>query len=99
MKINPTKNRTNAKLISGGNFDFNDSSDSGYSLLVSMRFFEKPLLDELSSILRDNKFWCFSSNHTIHAHRDSNYPSEPEAKKILEDITNDISDKLTKQPS
>ena len=94
LKINPTKNRTNARLISGGNFDFNDSSDSGYSLLVSMRFFEKPLLDELASILRDNKFGCFSSNYKIHAHRDSNYPSETEAKKILKDIVDDISYKL-----
>ncbi len=96
LKINPTKNRTNARLISSGNFDFNDSSDSGYSLLVSIRFFEKPLLDELSSILRDNKFACFSSNYTIHAHRDSNYPNFYEGKKILEDIADDISSKLIK---
>lgn len=34
LKINPTENKTNARLISDGNFDFNDSSDSGYSLLV-----------------------------------------------------------------
>lgn len=96
LKINLNWNRSSARLISGGNFDFNDSTDNGYTIFVSMRFFEKPLFNQLISILRDNKFGCLSSNYTIHAHKDARYPTEHEAKKILKHVTDDISDKLTK---
>lgn len=94
LQMKLSKNRVSARLISGGNFDFNDSSDTGYTLLVSMKFLEKSLLDSIMHILSENNFGCLSSNYTIHAHMDAKWPTETEAQVIIQRIANEISETL-----
>lgn len=76
--------RANATLISGGNFDFNDSFDKGYTLSVSFRREDSKLLAVISQILRNEGFGCLPSKFSIVAHQNSSvYPTDVEAAELL----------------
>ena len=76
--------RANASLISGGNFDFNDSFDKGYTLSVSFRREDSKLLAVISQILRSEGFGCLPSKFSIIAHQNSlSYPTDVEAVELL----------------
>ena len=83
--------KTGASLISGGNYDFNDDFEKGYSLFVLLRYSDKELLSMISEILRDYKFGCLPTQYSIHAHLNDEHPTEEKAKKILSQITDEIS--------
>jgi hypothetical protein len=92
-----TANKSHAKLISGGNYDFNDGFDEGYSLYVALRYGDKKLFSQISSVLRSNQFGCLPTKFTIHAHRNQKHPTETEAKEILAKISKDITNELTQR--
>ena len=95
LNIEPSK-RTNSGLISGGNYEFNDDFDAGYTLRVSMKYSDKKLMAKITSVLRDNNFGCLpSTKFTVDAHRNFEHPTEYEAEKILASITDRIYQKLT----
>ena len=95
LNIEPSK-RTNSGLISGGNYEFNDDFDAGYTLRVSMKYSDKKLMAKITSVLRDNNFGCLpSTTFTVDAHRNFEHPTEYEAEKILASITDRIYQKLT----
>ena len=95
LNIEPSR-RTNSSLISGGNYNFNDDFDAGYSLRVSMKYSDKKLISKIASILRDNNFGCLpSTKFTLDAHRNYEHPTEYESEKILASITDMIYEKLT----
>jgi len=76
--------RANASLISGGNFDFDDSFDKGYTLSVSFRREDSKLLAVISQILRSEGFGCLPSKFSIIAHQNSLiYPTDVEAVELL----------------
>ena len=76
--------RANASLISGGNFDFNDSFDKGYTLSVSFRRADSKLLAVISQILRNEGFGCLPSKFSIIAHQNTSiYPTDVEAAELL----------------
>ena len=83
--------KTNASLISGGNYDFNDDFEKGYSLFVLLRYSDKKLLSVISEILRGHKFGCLPTQYSIHAHLNDEHPTEEKAKEILSQITDEIS--------
>ena len=72
--------KTNASLISGGNYDFNDDFSKGYSLFVLMKHGDKKLLSQISTILRSKKFGCLPTTFSIHAHLNDENPTEDYAK-------------------
>jgi hypothetical protein len=90
LRIDISK-KTGSSLISGGNYDFNDDFDKGYSLFVLLRYADKRLLSVISKILRGNKFGCLPTKYSIHAHLNDENPSEEKAKEILSQITDEIS--------
>jgi hypothetical protein len=80
----------------GGNYEFNDNFDAGYTLRVSMKYSDKKLMAKITSVLRDNNFGCLpSTKFTVDAHRNFEHPTEYEAEKILASITDRIYQKLT----
>jgi len=93
FKIEPTI-RKNAKLISGGNFDFNDSFDDGYSLVLNLKYGDQSLRKEIIDILSEEGFGCLPSDFTIHAHLNKNSPSEFDAKKLLSVIVDRITERV-----
>lgn len=83
LTIQPST-RANASLISGGNFDFNDSFDKGYTLTVSFRREDSKLLAVISQILRSEGFGCLPSKFSIIAHQNSSvYPTGVAAVELL----------------
>ena len=91
LTIQPST-RANASLISGGNFDFNDSFDKGYTLSVSFRREDSKLLAVISQILRSEGFGCLPSKFSIIAHQNSStYPTEVEAVELLTKLNYKIS--------
>lgn len=94
FKIEPTT-RKNAKLISGGNFDFNDSFDNGYSLVLSLKYGDQGLRKEIIDILNEEGFGCLPSDFTIHAHLNSANPSESHATELLSCIVNRITERIS----
>ena len=89
--------KTNASLISGGNYDFNDDFLKGYTMIVIMKYSDKKLLSQISSILRGKKFGCLPGNFSIHAHLDDEYPTEDKAKEIVSEITSKLYNSLKHQ--
>ena len=87
--------KTNASLISGGNFDFGDDFDSGYTLFVLFKYNDKKLLSDVSKILRSKKFGCLPTNFSIHAHLNDKNPTDDTAKEILSQITDELSSHIT----
>lgn len=83
LTIQPTT-RANASLISGGNYDFNDSFGKGYSLFVIIRREDPKLMSIISSVLRSENFGCLpSSRFTLTAHCNDDFPTENKAVEIL----------------
>ena len=89
--------KTNASLISGGNYDFNDDFLKGYTMIVIMKYSDKKLPSQISSILRSKKFGCLPGNFSIHAHLDDEYPTEEKAREIVSEITSKLYDSLKNQ--
>jgi len=83
--------RTGASLISGGNFNFNDDFEKGYTLFVLLKYSDKKLLSVISEILRGHRFGCLPTKYSIHAHLNDQHPTEEKAKEILSQITGQIS--------
>ena len=83
--------RANASLISGGNFDFDDSFDKGYSLFVSMKYEDSELLTVISNMLRSENFGCLPSRFTISAHRNDDFPTKYQAVEILSKLNGKLS--------
>ncbi len=94
FKIEPTT-RKNAKMISGGNFDFNDSFDDGYSLVLNLKYGDQSLRKEIIDILREEGFGCLSADFTIHAHLNHSSPNESGAKEILAVIVERIRERIS----
>ncbi len=90
--------KTNAKLIGGGNFDFNDDFSKGYTLFVLMKYSDKRLLSTISTILRSKKFGCLPTNFSIHAHLNDENPTEEDGKQILSEITGQLLEVLKQKP-
>ena len=80
-----------SSLISGGNYDFNDSFDTGYTMFVSMRYNDPQLMSVISNVLRKHNFGCLPAKHTIHAHKNEKHPMDHLAAKLLSEITKDVS--------
>ena len=94
LKIEPTTRR-NAKLISGGNYDFNDSFDDGYSLVVNLKYGDPSLRKEIIDILREEGFGCLPADFTIHAHLNRIAPKESDAKNILSGIVKRVRERIS----
>jgi hypothetical protein len=82
--------RSNATLISGGNFDFNGSFEKEYSLFVSMRREDSKLLSVVSNVVRSENFGCLPSRFTITAHRNDDSPITSFAREILSRLNSKI---------
>ena len=82
-------------MISGGNYDFNDSFDDGYSLIVSLKYGDSRLKREIITILREKGFGCLPADYTIHAHLNKNAPKESEAKEILSSVVESTKDRIS----
>ena len=80
-----------SSLISGGNYDFNDSFDTGYTMFVSMKYNDPQLMSIISNVLRKHNFGCLPAKHTIHAHKNEKHPINHNAAKLLSEITKDVS--------
>jgi len=81
---------TRSIMVSGGNYDFKDDFDKGYTLFVIMKYRDRKLLARISKILRSKNFGCLPTNYSIHAHLNNDFPTEDYAKSILKDITTDL---------
>ncbi len=86
--------KTNTKLISGGNYDFDDDFSKGYTLFVILKYGDEELFAKILELLRTKKFGCMPSNFSIHAHLNNDYPMESEAKQILSEITVELTNSL-----
>ena len=80
-----------SSLIAGGNYDFNDSFDTGYTMFVSMKYNDPQLMSVISNVLRKHNFGCLPAKHTIHAHKNEKHPMNHLAAKLLSEITKDVS--------
>ena len=80
-----------SSLISGGNYDFNDSFDTGYTMFVSMKYNDPQLMSIISNVLRKHNFGCLPAKHTIHAHKNEKHPMDHLAAELLSEITKDVS--------
>ncbi|HUL51671.1 MAG TPA: hypothetical protein VLT10_00190 [Verrucomicrobiae bacterium] len=90
LKIEPTTRRS-ATLISGGNYDFNDSFDPGYSCTVSFKNTDDNLRNLASQVLRKNGFGVLpTAKLTMHSHLNEKYPTHSRAEELLSIITNEI---------
>jgi len=79
-----------SSLISGGNYDFNDSFDTGYTLFVSMKYNDPQIMSVISNVLRKHNFGCLPAKHTIHAHKNEKHPMDHLGAKLLSEITKDV---------
>lgn len=95
LKIETKYKKDFSKITSGGNYDFLDDFDNGYTLIVTIEHFDKKLRSEILNKLREMKFMCYPSEHSAHCHIDARFPSESEAKSLLSDVLK----KLTEEKS
>ena len=86
--------RTSSKLISGGNFEFNDDFSKGYTLFVIMKYADSKLISMISNILRAKNFGCLPSKYSIHAHLNDKYPNEDSARKLVSEIALKLKENL-----
>lgn len=94
VKIEPTSRR-NAVLISGGNYDFNDSFEPGYSCTISFKHEDDNLKNISSQVLRKNGFGVLpTAKLTIHSHLNEKNPTHYRAEEILTSLVNEIKDNL-----
>ena len=89
--------KTRSSLLSGGNYEFNESDDAGYTLSVSMKYEDSQLLSVISDVLRSHKFGCYPSKHNILAGKNEKHPMEHHAIKLLSEITKDVSAAITSE--
>ena len=89
LKIEPTT-RKNAKLLSGGNYEFDDSFESGYSLVINLKYEDSKFRHDTIDILKQYEFGSMPSDYTIHAHLNKENPTLSEAKEIFAKIIQDI---------
>lgn len=94
LKIKPDTHR-NAKMISGGNYDFNDSFDDGYTLVLNFKYSDQSLRKEIIDILKKERFGCLPADFTIHAHLNRSTPNESDAKEILARIIGRIRERIS----
>ncbi len=95
FKINLKKFRTkNARLISGGNYEFATDDDKGYSLMVTFAINEKIFKSLVLETLQKNGFGCMVGNTSASCHLREEYPTEEKARQILEIICKSINSKL-----
>jgi len=86
FSIDPITKHNTSKLISGGNFDFNDDFSTGYTLTVSQKNQEKGLMKHIVKNLRHDGWACMYGDLTTHCHMNENYPNEDDAKDILNKV-------------
>jgi hypothetical protein len=81
-------------LVSGGNFDFNDDFDSGYTLLILLEHGDKKLLKHIGEKLRSKGWGCLPSTFSIMAHLNDVKPTNDNAKTIVSEITDELSNSI-----
>lgn len=91
LKIETKYKRYFSKITSGGNYDFHDDFDDGYTLIVTIEHFDKKLQSEILKKLRRMNFLCYPSEYSAHCHINSEFPTENEARKLLTRILESIS--------
>lgn len=95
LKIEPIYNKQEiAKLISGGNFDFDDNFTKGFTLIVSLEEPEKNLMKKIVTILRQSKFGCLVSGYSAHCHLFDKNPTNIKAQNILSKVNKEIIEKI-----
>lgn len=56
-----------------------------------MKYEDSELISVISDVLRNKKFGCLPTRHTINAHKKDDEPMQHKAVKLLSEITNDVS--------
>jgi hypothetical protein len=86
--------KNSSTLVSGGNFDFNDDFDSGYTLLILVKHGDKKLLKHIGEKLRSKGWGCLPSTFSIMAHLNDVKPTNDNAKTIVSEITDELSNSI-----
>ena len=99
LKMEPTSRR-NATLISGGNYDFNDSFEPGYSCTISFKNSDESIHNLASHVLRKNGFGVFPPTRlTIHSHLNEKLPTHHRAEELLSNIVTELKDSINLKKS
>ena len=95
FKMDIKKFRTsNARSISGGNYEFIADDGKGYSLMVTFATNEKIFKSLIIESLQKNGFGCMVGNTTASCHLREEYPTDEKARQVLENICKSINSKL-----
>jgi len=95
LKIKAKKLPSKSSVLrSGGNYDFYDDDSTGFLLEVSFSQNEKNLRNEVMKVLQKNGFGCLWSDLSAHCHKAAEYPTDSQAKELLNKLCYSISNKL-----
>ncbi|MDC0159132.1 hypothetical protein OAJ55_00390 [Candidatus Nitrosopelagicus sp.] len=94
FETDSTRSKNVSTLISGGNFDFGDDFSKGYTLIVSQKERDKPLMKFLAKYLRSQGWGCLYGDLTMHCHLKNESPSSDgtfeHLKKIVKYVKNEL---------
>ena len=97
--IEASNKKNSSSLVSGGNFDFNDDFDSGYTLLILLKHGDKKLLKHIGQTLRSKGWGCLPSTFSIMAHLNDVNPTNDNARTIVSEITDELSNSIKQMNS
>lgn len=83
-----------ARLIGGGNFDFDSNFTRGYTITVSQKERDVELMKYVVKILQSRGWGCLYGELTTHCHYKHDFPTVENAQKMLEDISSFINNDL-----
>jgi hypothetical protein len=95
LKMSIAKNKESAKALSGGNFDFKDSTGEGYHLTIRYTDYDEAAKVMIKTI-RESNFACLPSRISTTCFMDRASPSDEERDSILRELCDRI-ESLNKQ--
>jgi hypothetical protein len=85
VKMSIAKNKDSAKVLSGGNFDFKDSSGQGYHMTIKYTEFDEAAKLVIKTI-RESGFACLPSRNSTTCFIDQPEPTEEGRDNILQSV-------------
>jgi SAM-dependent methyltransferase len=95
LKMSIAKNKESAKVLSGGNFDFDDSTGEGYHLTIKYTDYDDVVKTVIKTI-RESNFACLPSRTSTTCFMNRASQSDDERDSILKELCSKI-ERLNKQ--
>ncbi len=92
FKIIPSAKQYSTNWIKKGLHDVGDNFESGYTIQVTLRKNDEKLRKNITKILKKYNFGCLPAAFSFHCHMNKENPTYDEAKKLLQDIVNEVGD-------